>query len=624
MRETKFIQDNKKNWEAFEAMVGKKDTDPDQLSQLFVQITEDLSYARTYYPHRSVKVYLNSLAQRVFSGLHNQKKTRKGGNFIRFWTDELPDLLWEARKELLISFLVFAVGVLIGVLSTRSDAGFSELILGPQYVESTMENIRKGDPMAIYKSGGKLGDTIGIALNNLRVSLLIFLFGALFSVGSVGILLGNGIMVGVFQYLFVPPGAFRESFFTIWMHGTPEMFAMVIAGVAGLTMGKGLLLPGTYNRVQAFQRSARRGIKIFLGVAPVTIYAAIIEGYATRHTEIPDLLRGTFIFLNLVLLMVYFVGYPYWRASKGYTQPVPDVKLPPDRPDTILFSQIKTAGEIFGDSLALFLRQIGTNVVMVLGLSSGVGIILYFLLPPGTESLMIFGKALGDGLQNINNLILHPEEWNISTVQLLPMAVTAIVSLSYVSKISGKEIWPGYYAMRKRNFSWVIIGISGLLLSILLGTITQSLLLFKLSLEYTLMVTYLHYMSPPFENLAYSLSLPFRYFLKWISLSALTSFVFYMLFLLTTTSVLGAIIDFFLMNIPGTGEDKMRGGIFLYIVAYQTVLNIGYIGFSVMSALLIHTLIEVDKAPALRKEIMAFGKDQKFRGLEREQLKHLD
>jgi uncharacterized membrane protein SpoIIM required for sporulation len=624
MRETKFIQDNRKNWETFESMVGKKDTDPDQLSQLFVQITEDLSYARTNYPHRSVKVYLNSLAQRVFAGLHNQKQTRKGGNFVKFWTDELPDLLWEARKEFLLSFVVFLIGVLIGVLSTRSDAGFSELILSPSYVETTMENIQKGDPMAVYKSGGKFGDTLGIALNNLKVSLLIFLFGALFSVGSVGILLGNGIMVGVFQYLFVPPGVFQESFFTIWMHGTPEMFAMVVAGVAGLTMGKGLLLPGTYNRIQAFQRSARRGIKIFLGVAPVTIYAAVIEGYITRHTEIPDLYRGLFIFINLALLLLYFVGYPYWRASKGFAQPVPDLKLPPSRPYNIVFNQIKTAGEIFGDSLVLFLRQIGTNIMMVLGLSIAVGVILFFLLPPGTEALMEFGKNLGDGLQNISNLLIHPQEFSISVVQLLPIGVSAIVSLGFLSRLSDQEIWPNYYAIRKRKFSWILLGTSGMLLSLYLGSLANSLLVFKLLMEYTLMVTYLHYMSPPFETLSYSLALPFRYIVKWISLSALTSFVFYMLFLLTTTGVLGAIIDFFLMNVPGTGEEKRRGSLFLFVVAYQAVLNIGYIGFSAMSALLIHSIIETDKAPALRKEIMAFGKDQKFRGLEREQQKLVD
>ena len=92
-------------------------------------------------------------------------------------------------------------------------------------------------------------------------------------------MLSNGIMVGAFQYFFYDQGLLRESFLTIWTHGTLEIAAIIIAGAAGMTMGKGLIFPGTLSRLQAFQISARRGLKIMIGIAPIIILAGFIEGY---------------------------------------------------------------------------------------------------------------------------------------------------------------------------------------------------------------------------------------------------------------------------------------------------------------------------------------------------------
>ena len=69
MRETHFIEQNKEKWNEFEQRF-VDESDPEKVSNLFIQITDDLSYSRTYYPNRSVKIYLNNLAQKVF----NEKK----------------------------------------------------------------------------------------------------------------------------------------------------------------------------------------------------------------------------------------------------------------------------------------------------------------------------------------------------------------------------------------------------------------------------------------------------------------------------------------------------------------------------------------------------------------------
>ena len=66
MRETKFIKDNQEKWSEYEKTLKKDYQDPDKLNEIFVNITDDLSYARTFYKNRSVRVYLNGLAQNIF------------------------------------------------------------------------------------------------------------------------------------------------------------------------------------------------------------------------------------------------------------------------------------------------------------------------------------------------------------------------------------------------------------------------------------------------------------------------------------------------------------------------------------------------------------------------------
>ncbi len=238
MRETRFIAQNKEKWNEFELLLSKQTIHPDDLQKMYVQVTDDLSFARTFYPNRSIRVYLNYLSQRIFSHLYKTKKSPVN-QFINFWRYDLPQLVWESRWEFGLAVLVFSVAVAIGVISTMIDADFPRQILGDAYVEETLQNISKGDPAAIYKSGSAFGSTLGITANNIFVSLLVFVSGIIAGIGSIFLLLQNGIMLGSFQYFFISRGVGVNASLAIWLHGTFEISAIVIAGAAGLTMGKG-------------------------------------------------------------------------------------------------------------------------------------------------------------------------------------------------------------------------------------------------------------------------------------------------------------------------------------------------------------------------------------------------
>ena len=141
--------------------------------------------------------------------------------------------------------------------------------------------------------------------------------GLFFGIGTLLSLMRNGIMLGTFQYFFIERDLFRESFLTIWQHGTLEISAIVIAGAAGFTIGRGLILPGTYTRFQSLRITARRGLKVMIGLIPVFVFAAFIEGFFTRFTDAPNSLRLLSILLSAFFVLFYFVIYPRKVARKN-------------------------------------------------------------------------------------------------------------------------------------------------------------------------------------------------------------------------------------------------------------------------------------------------------------------
>ena len=123
---------------------------------------------------------------------------------------------------------------------------------------------KSGDPMAVYERRA-LSGIAGHYLNNLFVGLFPICDGRIFAVGTVAILIGMASCWAPFDVFLSGRAAFLGSFLTIWIHGTLEISAIVIAGAAGITMGRAMVFPEfSYTRLQSFRQSARRGIKIMM------------------------------------------------------------------------------------------------------------------------------------------------------------------------------------------------------------------------------------------------------------------------------------------------------------------------------------------------------------------------
>jgi uncharacterized membrane protein SpoIIM required for sporulation len=310
MRETAFLKLNEPKWKKFENLLSNGNAkQPDLLADLYVEVTEDLSYSKTHYPESTTTRYLNALALRFHQAIYKNKKEAKG-RFKNFWEYELPLLFRAHHKQLLYSFLIFAVAFAIGALSAAYDDTFLRLIMGDSYVNMTLENIEKGDPFAIYKSADSSIMFMEITWHNIKVAFLEFIYGTFLSFGTAIILFYNGIMLGAFQYFCFQKGLLLTSILTIWIHGTLEISAIVIAGCAGLVMGNSILFPGTYSRLESFKNGARQGLKITVGLVPIFIMAGFLESFVTRLTDMPAAVKAGIIFFSALFIIYYFIIYP--------------------------------------------------------------------------------------------------------------------------------------------------------------------------------------------------------------------------------------------------------------------------------------------------------------------------
>lgn len=320
MREAAFVKQNKDKWIRFESVLRNNiQINPDELSGLYIEITDHLSYARTFYPKSETLRYLNSLAILAHNKIYKNKKESRN-KFLSFYTKEFPLFFYQYHKQLLVAFVSFALFVAIGGFSAATDGDFVRLILGDGYVNMTISNIEKGDPMAVYKKMGKMDMFLGITVNNIRVALNAFVFGIFLSVGTLYIMMRNGIMLGSFQYFFYDYDLFWESVRTIWIHGTIEISVIIVAGCAGLVLGNSILFPGTYTRLQSFVKGAKDGLKIIASTIPFFIIAGFLEGFVTRHTQMPDWLAILIIGGSLYLILFYYVFYPI-KLNKLKTNP---------------------------------------------------------------------------------------------------------------------------------------------------------------------------------------------------------------------------------------------------------------------------------------------------------------
>jgi uncharacterized membrane protein SpoIIM required for sporulation len=314
MRESTFIKKNLQRWKKYQEQPAE---DPDEMAERFTSLLDDLAYAKTFYSFSKVTSYINSLAAGIYHRIYGNRK-EQDGRFRNFFVYELPLLFRRYHRLLLFTFLFFLLFCIISAFSAAHDETFVRGVMGDEYVSMTEQNINNGDPFGVYKQENELMMFLYIAKNNITVAMMTFISGITLGIGTLWYLMTNAVMLGAFQYYFFAKGLGFKSVLVIWIHGTLEISAIVIAGCAGLVMISGLLFPGTRKRIDALKSTARDGVKIVVTLIPIFIVAAFLEGFVTRHTAMPLWASISILLVSLAFIIGYFIVYPIYLHRKGY------------------------------------------------------------------------------------------------------------------------------------------------------------------------------------------------------------------------------------------------------------------------------------------------------------------
>ncbi len=397
MKETQFIKENKEKWQRFEQLNASSHANPEELSDLYLDITDDLGYAQTNYHRRTVRVYLNQLAQKVFIGVNKFKKDSVK-ELLRGLTLSLPIEIYKSRRTLMTAFIAFIVYVGIGVVSTIINPDFPRIVMGDGYVDMTIQNIEAGNPLGVYEDSDQLAMFINITTNNLGVAFLTFFAGFFFTVGSHMLLFSNGVMLGAFQYYFRLKGLLITSFLGIWIHGAFEISAIVLAGGAGITAGNGWLFPGTHTRFQSMKLSTKRGVKIMFGLVPFIIAAGFLESYVTHNYDtMPDWTKWMIIAFSFALIIFFFVVYPYYIAKKHPELINKEEDFNDVNDYQFVQGKIRSIGEIVRESLAFYQKYFSKFMLViwriVLPIALGLIFVRDYLFPEDQYYVYFFDWA---------------------------------------------------------------------------------------------------------------------------------------------------------------------------------------------------------------------------------------
>lgn len=316
MREALFIKKNKERWLKNQQ---NPSNDPDEMAKNFIQLVDDLAYAKTFYRNSKVTDYINKQASGIYLEIYKNRK-EESNRLINFWKYDLPLTLYKHRKAMVFSLIVFVIFFAIGFFTSGQDEGVAREFLGDEYVDGTLENIAKGNPFGVYEGGSPFFSWIAIMVNNIGVSLRFFGGGIFFGIPTLWDLAQTGVMVGIFDQLFVSRGLGVQFFMVVFVHGTLEITAFIIVAGAGLVLGKSVLFPGTVKRLSAFKQAAKDGIRIMVGVMPIIILAAIFEGFITRLYNDLSVLTGIITSLSVLFVIWYFIIYPARLGKRVVTQ----------------------------------------------------------------------------------------------------------------------------------------------------------------------------------------------------------------------------------------------------------------------------------------------------------------
>jgi uncharacterized membrane protein SpoIIM required for sporulation len=225
--------------------------------------------------------YLEALVQRAWFIVYGPRAS------LGSWLKRFLGGGWSAAVraigfDLLLALAAMVAGTLVGWLLVAGDAEWYHALVPGQLADArapgasrqvlhdTLFADQRQQPLAAFAAY--------LFGNNAQVSILAFALGFAFGVPSLLLLVQNTAILGAMLWLYHGAGLTTDFLAWIAIHGTTELFAILLAGAAGLHIGRAMAFPGERSILEAAAQAGRRASQVMMGVLLMLVVAAMLEG----------------------------------------------------------------------------------------------------------------------------------------------------------------------------------------------------------------------------------------------------------------------------------------------------------------------------------------------------------
>lgn len=284
MKLPEFLESGQPRWSELDALMveaGRRaeTLGPDRLRRfvdLYRASSADLAMARRLFPGDPVIATLERQVVGARGLLFDRSGARESiGSFFgqTYWR-----LVHERARPMMLAALALLIPALLGAVWATADPVRVSSVMPPDFLWVTeAQTTDQG-----YDTGGLVGFSTYVMQNNIRVTLLAFVFGITWGLMTAWVIVQNGLILGALAGLAVGAGNSRLFVEAVAAHGVLELSCIVIGGGTGFSLARSMLRPGPLTRRQALGEEARSAALVALGTAPWLVLAGLIEGFVSR------------------------------------------------------------------------------------------------------------------------------------------------------------------------------------------------------------------------------------------------------------------------------------------------------------------------------------------------------
>lgn len=308
-----FEHKNTPRWRECEDLItelekGRVPENAGQMPKFFRALCVDLSLARARMYGGDLTDRLNALVIRGYEQLYRRKRMGLGA-VMDFVKTGFPRALRAEWRLFWLCWALFLIPFTAMLLSSKHDIQWLQSILGPDGMVSMEEMYGSRDGQTAHlreEFGSNFMMFCFYIKNNIGIDFQIFAGGVLAGVGTVFFLIFNGIYLGAaagYVNHACDPVAFWSF---VSGHSPYEITGMIVAGMAGMRLGLGILRPGRLTRVKALTEAGRNAMPLVYGAALLTFVAAIFEGFWSAQ-PVPVTLKYIVGILGWIGVFYYLV-----------------------------------------------------------------------------------------------------------------------------------------------------------------------------------------------------------------------------------------------------------------------------------------------------------------------------